>query len=276
MKPWVVLDRRQAPDGTELTLVRHPSEYLILADGQCLMSSRLHGSEAALATLGCQHARTLAAPVVLVGGLGMGFTLRAALDILPPGATVVVAELIPAVVDWNGAELGALATRPLDDPRVRVEVGDVTDILHANRAAFDSVLLDVDNGPAALTTASNARIYREDGVAIAKASLKPGGILAVWSASKDHPFARRLRTRDSRCGRNRCAAARNAAACATPSSWRNGRSSIHTRRPDVRRRCLRTQSWGLASMKAVIRRMQVRSWRTSTWMPRSRRTLPRP
>ena len=123
----------------------------------------------------------------------MGFTLRAALDILPPGATVVVAELMPAVVDWNRGELGALANHPLDDPRVRVEVGDVIAVLHANRAAFDAVLLDVDNGPAALTTASNARLYREDGIAIAKASLKPGGVLAVWSASQDHPFARRLR-----------------------------------------------------------------------------------
>jgi spermidine synthase len=176
-----------------LTLVRHPSEYLILAGGECLMSSRLHGSEVALATLGCQHARTLAAPVVLVGGLGMGFTLRAALDILPADATIVVAELMQAVVDWNRDELGALANRPLDDPRVRVEVSDVTEVLHANRAAFDSVMLDVDNGPAALTNASNARLYREDGVAIAKASLKPGGLLAVWSASQDHPFARRLR-----------------------------------------------------------------------------------
>jgi spermidine synthase len=193
VKPWEVLDRRRTPDGTELSLVRHPSEYRILADRHCLMSSRVHGSEEALATLGCQHARTLDAPVVLVGGLGMGFTLRAALDILPSDATIVVAELMPAVVDWNRGELGALANRPLDDPRVRVEVGDVTDVLHANRAAFDAVLLDVDNGPAALTTASNVRLYREDGVAIAKASLKPDGVLAVWSASQEHAFARRLR-----------------------------------------------------------------------------------
>lgn len=193
MKPWEVLDRQRTADGTELTLVRHPSEYLILADGECLMSSRLHGSEEALATLGCQHARTMVAPVVLVGGLGMGFTLRAALDVLPGDATVIVAELMQAVVDWNRTELGALAKRPLDDPRVRAEVRDVTETLHANRGAFDAVLLDVDNGPAALTTASNVKLYREDGVAIAKASLKPGGILAVWSASQDHPFARRLR-----------------------------------------------------------------------------------
>jgi spermidine synthase len=193
MKPWEILDRKLTPDGTELTLVRHPSEYLILVNGECLMSSRLHGSEKALSTLGCRRALTLTHPVVLVGGLGMGFTLRAALDILPPGASVVVAELMPAVVEWNRGEMGALGNHPLNDPRVRVEIKDVMVVLHENPGAFDAVLLDVDNGPAALVNASNARLYREDGIAIARASLKPGGILAVWSAAQDHPFARRLR-----------------------------------------------------------------------------------
>jgi spermidine synthase len=193
MKPWEILDRKLTPDGTELTLVRHPSEYLILVNGECLMSSRLHGSEKALSTLGCRRALTLTHPVVLIGGLGMGFTLRAALDILPPGASVVLAELMPAVVEWNRGEMGALANHPLDDPRVRVEIKDVMVVLHENPGAFDAVLLDVDNGPAALVNASNARLYREDGIAIARASLKPGGVVAVWSASQDHPFARRLR-----------------------------------------------------------------------------------
>jgi spermidine synthase len=193
VKPWQVLDRKLTPDGTELTLIRHPSEYLILVNGECLMSSRLHGSEKALSTLGCRHAVTLAEPVVVVGGLGMGFTLRAALDILPAGATVVLAELMPAVVEWNRGEMGALAGHPLNDPRVRVEVQDVVAVLHDNPGAFDAVLLDVDNGPAALVNASNARLYREDGIAIARTSLKPGGVLAVWSAAQDHPFARRLR-----------------------------------------------------------------------------------
>jgi spermidine synthase len=194
VKPWNVLGRARTPDGTELTLTRHTSEYLILANGQSLMSSRMHGSEAALAVLGCGRARTLSQPQVLVGGLGMGFTLRAALDCLPPGACVYVAELVPAVVEWNRGPLGALANHPLDDPRVRVDEADVAAILRSSSARFDAVLLDVDNGPAALTAASNAGLYDSHGVAAAHASLTPGGVLAVWSARDDPRFERRLRT----------------------------------------------------------------------------------
>ena len=135
MKPWEVLGRARTPDGTELTLTRHPSEYVILANGQRLMSSRLHASEDALALLGCRRARTLSRPRVLVGGLGMGFTLRAALDCLPPSARILVAELVPAVVEWNHGPLGQLASRPLDDPRVHLEVGDVAATLRSTPAA---------------------------------------------------------------------------------------------------------------------------------------------
>jgi spermidine synthase len=194
VKPWNVLGRARTPDGTELTLTHHTSEYLILANGQSLMSSRMHGSEAALAVLGCGRARTLARPQVLVGGLGMGFTLRAALDCLPPAACVYVAELVPAVVEWNRGPLGALANHPLDDPRVRIDEGDVAATLRSSRGRFDAVLLDVDNGPAALTAASNAGLYDGHGVAAAHASLTPGGVLAVWSARDDPRFERRLRT----------------------------------------------------------------------------------
>jgi spermidine synthase len=193
VKPWDVLGRTRTPDGTELTLTRHTSEYLILANGQSLMSSRMHGSEDALATIGCRRARTLTRPRVLVGGLGMGFTLRAALDCLPPDALILVAELVPAVVEWNHGPLGALASHPLDDPRVRVEAGDVAAILRSNPGRFDAVLLDVDNGPVALTASSNAGLYSSQGVAAARASLTPGGVLAVWSASDDRRFVRRLR-----------------------------------------------------------------------------------
>ena len=193
MKPWNVLGRARTPDGTELTLTHHTSEYLILANGQSLMSSRVHGSEAALAVLGCDRARTLTRPHVLVGGLGMGFTLRAALDCLPPAACVQVAELVPAVVEWNRGPLGALANHPLEDPRVRIDEGDVAATLRSSRGRFDAVLLDVDNGPAALTAASNARLYDDHGVAAAHASLAPGGVLAVWSARDDPRFERRLR-----------------------------------------------------------------------------------
>jgi spermidine synthase len=193
VKPWDVLGRTRTPDGTELTLTRHPSEYLILANGQTLMSSRMHSSEDALAVLGCHRARTLTRPRVLVGGLGMGFTLRAALDILPPTARIVVSELVPAVLEWNHGPLGALAKHPLDDPRVRIEAGDVLATMRSSRCRFDAVLLDVDNGPAALTASSNAGLYDSEGVAAARASLRPGGVLAVWSAGDDRRFEQRLR-----------------------------------------------------------------------------------
>ena len=169
MKPWEVLGRTAAPDGTEMTLLRHPSEYVIQANGENLMTSRESSSEAALGILGCAHARTLTAPHVLIGGLGMGFTLRAVLDVLPAAAHVVVAELVPAVVEWNRTILGALSGQPLNDPRVRIETADVTAVLRANPAGFDAVLLDVDNGPAALTVSSNASLYDDRGVAATRA-----------------------------------------------------------------------------------------------------------
>ena len=157
------------------------------------MSSRMHASEEALAQLGCRRARTLTRPCVLVGGLGMGFTLRAALDSLPPAAFILVAELVPAVVEWNRGPLVALAKHPLDDPRVRIEEGDVAATMQSSPGRFDAVLLDVDNGPAALTTSSNAGLYDDQGVAMARASLTPAGVLAVWSARDDRSFERRLR-----------------------------------------------------------------------------------
>jgi spermidine synthase len=176
-----------------MALTRRDREYIILADGKPLMSSRMHGSEEALATLACQRARTLEEPRVLVGGLGMGFTLRAALNVLPPGATVTVAELVPAVVEWNRGPLAPLAEHPLKDRRVKVFEGDVLDALRGNRAGFDAVILDVDNGPAAFTDSSNAALYTNEGIATARAALKGNGVLAVWSAWDDRKFEQRLR-----------------------------------------------------------------------------------
>ena len=193
MKPWIVLGRAKTPDGTELTLTSHASEYLITAGRQILMSSRGHGSEDALGVLGCRRASALARPCVLIGGLGMGFTLRAALDVLPPEALIVVAELVPAVLEWNRGPLGAAAGHPLKDPRVRVEQGDVADRIGSSRAAFDAILLDVDNGPAAMATASNARLYDRAGLVRLRTSLRPGGTLAVWSARDESRFERTLR-----------------------------------------------------------------------------------
>lgn len=163
-----------------------------MANGKSLMSSRMHGSEQALAALALRRLQVPDA-CVLVGGLGMGFTLRATLDLLPEDATVVVAELVPAVVEWNRGALGTLAGHPLRDARVQVEIGDVADTLHASPGGFDAVLLDVDNGPDAFTATTNARLYNDQGLAAARAALKAGGVLAVWSAWEDRRFEQRLR-----------------------------------------------------------------------------------
>ena len=193
MKPVELLGETLSPDGTAMKLIRRGDEYIILADGAILMSSRLHGSEEALATLACQRVRTLKAPSVLIGGLGMGFTLRATLDLLPLGATVVVAELVPVVVEWNRGPLGPLAKHPLKDKRVRVETEDVFATLSSRLGQFDAVLLDVDNGPAAFTASNNARLYDDRGIAVARAALKRDGVLAIWAAREDRKFEQRLR-----------------------------------------------------------------------------------
>jgi spermidine synthase len=176
-----------------MSLTRQGSEYVILASGKPLMSSRMHGSEEALAAFGCAEARARDEPCVLVGGLGMGFTLRATLDVLPPGAVVVVAELVPAVVEWNRGALGPLAGHPLKDKRVHVELGDVAATLRASTRRFDAVLLDVDNGPAAFTATHNARLYDDGGLAAARVALTPGGVIAIWSAWEDRRFEQRLK-----------------------------------------------------------------------------------
>ena len=193
MKALQLLGQARSPDGTLLKLIRRGAEYIILANGKSLMSSRMHGSEEALAAFACQRARTLEQPRVLIGGLGMGFTLRATLDLLPADATVVVAELLPAVVEWNRGPLGPLAGQPLDDERVRVEIDDVAVTLSSHVGQFDAVLLDVDNGPSAFTASNNAGLYDDRGIATARAALKMNGVLAVWSAREDRKFEQRLR-----------------------------------------------------------------------------------
>jgi spermidine synthase len=193
LKPWELLAQTRTPDDEEMTLTRQDREYVILAGGRSLMSSRMHGSEEALAMLALRRARTLEEPCVLVGGLGMGFTLRATLDLLPPEATVIVAELVPAVVEWNRGPLGPLASHPLKDQRVVVDVGDVAATLRNSPRRFDAILLDVDNGPTAFTSAHNARLYDDGGLKAARMALKSGGVLAVWSARDDRRFEQRLR-----------------------------------------------------------------------------------
>lgn len=193
MKPWELLGQTRAPDGAELALTLRSGEYVILANGKSLMSSRMHGSEEALATFAVARIRGRQEPRVLIGGLGMGFTLRATLDLLPADGSVVVAELLPAVVAWNRGPLGPLAGHPLNDRRVRVENGDVAATLRSSVAVFDAILLDVDNGPAAFATSGNAGLYNDAGLAAARTALRKGGVLAVWSARDDRKFEQRLR-----------------------------------------------------------------------------------
>ena len=193
MIPWELLGEARTPEGTHMTLTRRGNEYMILADGKDLMSSRMKGSEEELARVGCDRACKIENACVLVGGLGMGFTLRATLDVMPKDASVVVAELMPAVVEWNRGPLAPLANRPLKDRRTQVEVGDVAVLLRKARARFDSILLDVDNGPVAFTQVGNAGLYDNAGLLMIKEALRPDGVLAVWSAWDDRKFEHRLR-----------------------------------------------------------------------------------
>jgi spermidine synthase len=190
MKAWEIVDRARAPDGAELVLARRDGEWVVRAEGQTLMSSRVHGSEEALAAIALREAAERRA--VLVGGLGMGFTLRAALDRLPPDAKVVVVELVPELVAWNRGPLAALAGRPLDDRRVRLQQGDVGGRIAEAHGAYDAILLDVDNGPAPLAHAGNASLYGDRGARACAGALRPGGVLAVWSAGPDERYRSRL------------------------------------------------------------------------------------
>lgn len=192
MIPWVQLDAAPLPDGGTLRLARRGDEYSIRLDGAELMNSRLSGSEEALATLACARLAGRPAPRVLIGGLGMGFTLGAALAELDD-AELIVAELIPAVVDWARGPMAELFGGSLDDPRVKIRIGDVGEVIRASRAAFDAILLDVDNGPDGLTHPQNQRLYSHQGLAAARNALKPGGILAIWSQGPDERFAARLK-----------------------------------------------------------------------------------
>ncbi len=193
MNPWVLLDQVEVPgDGGEMKLYQRAFEFSISVKNEELMNSRMHGSEDALAELVCKRVANRRNPRVLIGGLGMGFTLGAALAHLGDTAEVVVAELVPAVVKWNRTHLADLAKRPLDDPRVTIRECDVRLVIKEKTAAYDAILLDVDNGPDGLTHAGNDRLYTHGGLAAAKAALKPGGILAVWSAEPDKSFSKRL------------------------------------------------------------------------------------
>ena len=190
MLPWITVDETRTADGTVLTLARRGTEWEVRFDGLVLMSSRAHGSEDALAHLA--FARVPQAKTVLIGGLGLGFSLRATLDLLGPRGKVVVAEQSSPVVDWNRAHVGDLAGRPLEDPRVTVRLGDVRARIVEARATYDLILLDVDNGPAALIHQANAGLYDATGIVACHVALKAGGALAVWATGPDARYLRRL------------------------------------------------------------------------------------
>ncbi|KAA9383281.1 spermidine synthase [Neorhizobium galegae] len=194
MLPWIQLDRATIPgEGGELRLKQRGSEFSIMLGSTELMNSRLSGSEEALATLSCERIAGRKNTHMLIGGLGMGFTLRAALGALPDDTRVTVAELVPAVVDWARGPMAEFHKGTLDDPRVDIHVGDVGALIRSRAAAYDAILLDVDNGPDGLTRASNDSLYNHTGLRAAKAALRENGVLAVWSSAPDAGFTRRLR-----------------------------------------------------------------------------------
>jgi spermidine synthase len=193
MLPWVQLDSASIPGGGELRLKSRGTEFSIMLGANELMNSRLSGSEEALATLSFEKIRDHQRPHILIGGLGMGFTLRAALAVLPDDARVTVAELVPAVVDWARGPMAEVYKGSLDDPRVHIHVGDVGALITRSRDTFDAILLDVDNGPDGLTREGNDSLYDFSGLRSAKAALRRNGVLSVWSSGPDPRFTRRLR-----------------------------------------------------------------------------------
>jgi len=192
MIPRELLATAVVPDGETLRLFRRGDDFMIVLDRNELMNSRMSGSEEALATMTCERLAERRAPHLLIGGYGMGFTLRAALAVLGPAARLSVAELVPEIVDWARGPMQALTAGCLDDPRVTIVAGDVATPIRSARGAYDAILLDVDNGPDGLTRAGNDGLYSARGLAAARDALTPGGILAVWSAAPDKPFARKL------------------------------------------------------------------------------------
>jgi spermidine synthase len=191
---WVQLATAMMPNnGGELRLMQRGTEYSIMSGPVELMNSRLSGSETALATLAFDAVGRRPGARVLIGGLGMGFTLRAALASFAADAAMTVSELVPAVVDWGRGPLADLYAGSLDEPRVTVHAGDVSSLIRAGEAAYDAILLDVDNGPNALTRKENDRLYSIAGLYAARKALTPGGVLAVWSAAPSTAFTGRLR-----------------------------------------------------------------------------------
>ncbi|MEO5705586.1 MAG: spermidine synthase [Alteraurantiacibacter sp.] len=192
MIPLEHLASAQVPGGEELRLMRRGADFMIVLDRNELMNSRMSGSEEALAELSLERLAGRNAPHLLVGGYGMGFTLRKALGLMGKHGRVTVAELVPEIIDWARGPMAELTAGCLDDPRVSLVQSDVALAIRGGRGAYDAILLDVDNGPDGLVRADNNRLYTRDGLSAARAALKPGGVLAVWSAGPDPVFAARI------------------------------------------------------------------------------------
>jgi len=192
--PWKLLDTAKVPDGgIDLRLMQRGTEFSIMTGSTELMNSRLSGSEEALATLVCERLKDRPRARMLIGGLGMGFTLRAALGALGDEASIVVAELVPAVVAWGRGPMAEIFGTSLTEPRVTIHEGDVGALIRSGAAEYDAILLDVDNGPDGLTREANDSLYDLGGLDAARRALRPGGILAVWSSGPDPRFTKRLR-----------------------------------------------------------------------------------
>jgi len=192
VKPKLKIATAQTPDGGEMQLFQHDRDFSIIINGQDLMNSRQNESELELARLGCAHLTDSVAPRILIGGLGLGFTLRQALDILSPKAQVMVGELMDEVIQWNRDYLGELNGHPLTDKRVDLRTGDIVALIEQSKNEFDAILLDIDNGPAAMTDSGNRRLYGFQGMEACRQALKPHGVLAVWSADPSKKFEQLL------------------------------------------------------------------------------------
>ncbi|NQW22093.1 MAG: hypothetical protein HQ475_01460 [SAR202 cluster bacterium] len=194
MIPWKLLGKAEtSKNGSELRLYQRDTEFSIKADNQELMNSQVHGSEEVLAKLACEKISDRPEARVLIGGLGLGYTLRAALNELKADAEVIVAEIVPDVLQWNREFLGHLADHPLDDDRVTVQLTDVAQMIRAGRGRYNAIMLDVDNGPQAMMSEGNDWIYGDNGLESSFAALRPKGVLSIWSTDPDAAFTKRLR-----------------------------------------------------------------------------------
>ncbi|MDG0866939.1 hypothetical protein [Candidatus Lucifugimonas marina] len=191
MKPWIAAGEAVSPDGTRLELVEHDGEYIIKADDLPLMSTRMHFSEVELARLVCTKLKSGAK--VMIGGLGLGYTLRSTLNLIPKDATAVQVELVPEVIEWNRGPLGPFADHPLNDKRTELVQDDISKVIKGARNEYDSIMLDVDNGPTPLVQERNSWLYTDSGLQAIRKALKNGGRVAIWSADDEPKFVSRMK-----------------------------------------------------------------------------------